>query len=94
MNRKEYLESNNKTYAYYVKVQQLLKDWKAENNINETCVVHHRDDTEECIKYNNEHYELWSIYKQNNGQLSYPEFRSNLAKNNIPNMYLTRNTND
>ena len=192
MNRKEYLESNNKTYTYYVKVQQLLKDWKAENNIAETCIVHHRDDTEECIKYNNEHYELWgfeidangnlkfelgkyvqfmtnaahtgyhhtrdklspetkaklrntklgpnnpmyqkdfteehrkhlsesyaghrpevleknresnrkrmlqvgklwSIYKQNNGPLSYPEFRSNLAKNNIPNMYLVRNTSD
>lgn len=37
---------------------------------------------------------LWSIYKQNNGPLSYPEFRSNLAKNNIPNMYLVHNTND
>ena len=36
---------------------------------------------------------LWRIYKQNNGTLSYPEFISNLAKNNIPNEYLVTNAN-
>lgn len=35
--------------------------------------------------------ELWHIYKQNNGPLSWPEFQSNIAKNNIPSEYLTLN---
>ena len=60
MNRKEFLESGSYS-TYYYKVQKLLKDWKLENNITERCVVHHRDDTEECIKYNNAHYELWGF---------------------------------
>lgn len=60
MNKKEY--SNSKIFRRnieYKQVQSLLKDWKSKNNIVELCDVHHRDDTEECIKYNNEHYELW-----------------------------------
>lgn len=36
---------------------------------------------------------LWRVYKQNNGSLSYPEFRSNLAKNNIPTAYLVHDDN-
>ena len=36
---------------------------------------------------------LWRVYKQNNGSLSYPEFISNLAKNNIPSAYLVSNDN-
>ena len=39
----------------------MLKDWKAKNNVIERCDVHHRDDTEECIKYNSAHYELWGF---------------------------------
>lgn len=42
-------------------MRELLKTWKAKNNIVERCIVHHRDDTEECIKYNEEHYELWGF---------------------------------
>ena len=61
MNRQEYLNSKSKRNSYYKQVQKLLQDWKLENNITERCDVHHRDDTEECIKYNNAHYELWGF---------------------------------
>lgn len=63
MNKEEYWQkrrnklSNNK----YKAVHKLLKDWKQQNDIDERCVVHHRDDTEECRKYNEEHYELWGF---------------------------------
>ena len=45
--------------AYYKHVQELLHQWKIDNNYTCKCVVHHRNDTEECRKYNEEHYELW-----------------------------------
>ena len=45
--------------AYYKHVQELLRQWKIDNNYTCKCVVHHRNDTEECRKYNEEHYELW-----------------------------------
>jgi hypothetical protein len=32
-----------------------------DNNYTCRCVVHHRDDTEECRKYNEEHYERWGF---------------------------------
>lgn len=60
MNRQEYLESGSYS-TYHYKVQKLLKEWKEENNIAEICHVHHRDDTEECRKYNAEHYERWGF---------------------------------
>ena len=63
MNRQEWLQSKGKCNNHHKQVQKLLKEWKLENNIQERCVVHHRDDTEECIKYNNEHYELWGFNK-------------------------------
>ena len=44
--------------TYHRKVQKLLKKWKEDNNITARCLVHHRDDTEECRNYNEEHYEL------------------------------------
>ena len=59
MNRQEWLLGKCKCNNYYKQVQKLLKEWKLENNIQERCVVHHRDDTEECRKYNEEHYERW-----------------------------------
>lgn len=62
MNKTEYYNSVICHYNYeYKQVQKLLKDWKTENNITERCVVHHRDDTDEAIKYNEEHYELWGF---------------------------------
>ena len=44
---------------YYKHVCVLLRQWKSDNNYDCKCVAHHRDDTEECRKYNQEHYELW-----------------------------------
>ena len=73
MNKSEYYNGNDKYNYYYKHVQKLLKDWKTENNIIERCVVHHRDDTEECIKYNNEHYELWGFEIDKNGNLKFEE---------------------
>ena len=60
MNRKEYLESGSCS-VYHYKSRKLLNDWKIKNNITEICDVHHRDDTEETINYNNKHYELWGF---------------------------------
>lgn len=50
--------NNKECYKY---VQKLLKDWKIKNNYTCKCVVHHRDDTEECRNYNKEHYERWGF---------------------------------
>lgn len=62
MNISEYYSSTIcRKNPEYRQIQKLLKDWKTENNITSKCVVHHRDDTEECIKYNNEHYERWGF---------------------------------
>lgn len=52
------IRSRNKYYKY---VHKLLNDWKIENNITTRCDVRHRDDTIECINYNNEHYNLWGL---------------------------------
>lgn len=65
MNKKEWYsthaQSNNKYNKYYIYVQQLLKDWKVENNITERCVVHHRDDNDEVRVYNDAFYERWGF---------------------------------
>ena len=62
MNKEEYSRSDiNRKNIEYKQVHNLLKNWKIENNIpaDKRCVVHHRDDTEECRKYNNMYYERW-----------------------------------
>lgn len=65
MNRKEWLNDagRQRNKYHYKYVRQLLRNWQTENNIpaDTQCVVHHRDDTEECLRYNNEHYELWGF---------------------------------
>ena len=58
MNKQEFYELN-KYCAYRRRVEKMLKQWKSDNHITERCVVHHRDDTEETRKYNEEHYERW-----------------------------------
>ena len=58
MNKEEYSSRDNRN-LYYHRVQKYLRDWKIENNINESCVVHHIDNEPDAIKYNEEHYELW-----------------------------------
>ena len=85
MNRKEFLESGGHS-IYHYKVTKLLKQWKLENNITERCVVHHRDDTEEFRKYNEEHYELFGFEIDENGILKFEEGKyvqfMTLAKHN------------
>ena len=62
MNNKEYWSQADATStSNYRTIRAKLKKWKLENNITERCVVHHRDDTEECLKYNEEHYERWGF---------------------------------
>ena len=59
MNKEEYYNNSaahNTSERKYV--QELLRQWKSDNHYDCKCVVHHRDDTEECRKYNEEHYEL------------------------------------
>lgn len=60
MNNKEYYSANHRN-KYHEYTHKLLNEWKLTNNITEACAVHHRDDTEECRKYNEEHYELWGF---------------------------------
>lgn len=61
MNKEEFRKHGNPKGIEYYKVHELLNQWKKNNNIpdNIQCVVHHRDDTEECRKYNAEHYEIY-----------------------------------
>lgn len=61
MNKEEFRKHGNPKGVEYYKVHELLNQWKKNNNIpdNIQCVVHHRDDTEECRKYNAEHYEIY-----------------------------------
>ena len=59
MNSKEYWDSPKGCNEFYKKAHKLLANWKTRNSITERCCIHHRDDTEECRKYNEEHYELW-----------------------------------
>ena len=61
MNRQEWLQPNNTDMTYCKLVHDILRRWKIENNITEIYDVHHRDDTDECIAYNNAHYELWGF---------------------------------
>ena len=62
MNKDEYwsLKSPQNTVEYKF-ICEKLQTWKTINGITKRCVVHHRDDTEECRKYNDEHYELWGF---------------------------------
>lgn len=60
MNNIEYYSTNHRN-EYHSYTHKLLNEWKLANSITERCVVHHRDDTEECRKYNDEHYELWGF---------------------------------
>lgn len=60
MNKKEFFESGIYSPNRYA-LGKILRQWKCDNHITERCVIHHRDDTEECQKYNEEHYELWGF---------------------------------
>lgn len=62
MNKEEYFISEiYRKNSEYLSVQKMLQEWKYNNNITKMCIVHHRDDTDECRRYNEEHYELWGF---------------------------------
>ena len=62
MNKEEFKNFGNRfNTPIYKSIHDKLRAWKELNGITERCVVHHRDDTEECRKYNEEHYELWGF---------------------------------
>lgn len=61
MNKDEYWSGKCNCNGYYKQVQKLLKEWKQLNSITSSCVVHHRDDNEDVIAYNEEHYERWGF---------------------------------
>lgn len=71
MNREEWSNNGHKQNFYYRYVHKLLNDWKHENNIQEAYDVHHRDDTEDCRKYNAEHYELWGCEICSDGSIKF-----------------------
>lgn len=56
MNKEEYRTHNLKKPKV---VTDAFEKWKSANYLTCKCVIHHRDDTEETRKYNEEHYELW-----------------------------------
>ena len=70
MNKDEWIKKCG-TKRWYRKAHKLLDIWRSENNIQDTCVIHHRNDSEECRKYNEEHYELWGFEICNNGSYSF-----------------------
>lgn len=81
MNNKEYWSQADATStSNYRMIRAKLKKWKLENNITERCVVHHRDDTEECLKYNEEHY---TTYKNNGGILKWNDFCKAISNGDI-----------
>lgn len=61
MNREECIKSKCEHNEYWKLVRHKLKMWKKDNGLTCKCVIHHRDDTEETLKYNSEHYELWGF---------------------------------
>lgn len=63
MNNKEFwaLPKTERPYKYYKMVQQKLKEWKIANNITVRCCVHHIDDIESAINFNEQFYERWGF---------------------------------
>ena len=62
MNRDEWYKDSrtgDRSNVFYKTCHRAYLKWKQQNGYTCKCVVHHRDDTEECRKYNDEHYERW-----------------------------------
>ena len=59
MNRQEWVESGKSRKPLVVR--EAFSQWKKENNYTCRCVIHHRDDTDDCCRYNEAHYELWGL---------------------------------
>ena len=93
MNREEYYSRKMCTKPQIVK--DAFKRWKLENNIAKRCVIHHRDDTEETRKYNEEHYELWGCNLDGTFEYGkYVVFMTNAEHTTYhkPNSYFTEET--
>lgn len=73
MNREEWLATygRNGRNKWYIRAHKILEVWKIENNISEMCDIHHRNDTTESIKYNEEHYDLWGFERDENGDYKF-----------------------
>ena len=71
MNKKEYYSANHRN-KYHKYVHKVLREWAHANNITVPVLVHHRDDTDECRKYNDEHYELWGC--EEDGTFEYGKY--------------------
>lgn len=62
MNRDEWYKNSrtgDRTNGYYKTCHKAYQQWRRQNGYTCKCVVHHRIDTEEARKYNEEHYERW-----------------------------------
>lgn len=61
MNKNEFAVNRKGNLHYKTLIDKELHKWKLLNNLTGMYDVHHRDDTEETRKYNEEHYELWGF---------------------------------
>ena len=63
MNRKEYwtLSKTERPKKYYNLIQKKLKEWKITNSITTRCHVHHIDDREDAVIFNEQFYERWGF---------------------------------
>ena len=62
MNRDEWYKNSrtgDRSSSYYKTCHKAYQQWRHQNGCTCKCVVHHRIDTEEARKYNEEHYERW-----------------------------------
>lgn len=62
MNRDEWYKNSrtgDRSSSYYKTCHKAYQQWRHQNGYTCKCVVHHRIDTEEARKYNEEHYERW-----------------------------------
>ena len=66
MNRNEwYTKGTKRDLTFKRLVDKKLKQWRADNNITEACVIHHRDDNDVVKAYNEAHYERWGFDENN-----------------------------
>lgn len=61
MNKNEFAANTKGNLHYKTLAYKELCKWKRLNNITGVYDIHHRDDTEETRKYNEEHYEFWGF---------------------------------
>lgn len=63
MTKDEWYTSNDKPLKWRKLAGKLVSEFKKVNGYasNERLVIHHIDDREDAVKYNNEHYEMWGF---------------------------------